>query len=288
MRDILPTFHLPRCGTINPLPADARDHLDDDPRGLIKLFEPPRRNARYVMGIDATAGLINWTRQHRNDDDLVVDNGAIEIIRCGNGHTTPDIQVAEFAAPIDPDDLADVAALLGRMYCGNSESGEALAIIEIWPGPGLLTQRRLINHYGYSNLFQQEYLNSPVPKITNSFGWESNVKTLQYLWSNGSKHLGRRLCTIKSRWLMDELADLRNEPGKTFPQPTGEQAHDDRVRALFMSIWASHNWSLGQDQQQPTKIQNDEAGINPQASDMSEMDYHDWAEERFQSLLNDH
>lgn len=283
----LPHYSLPHCGSINPLEPNDRDHLDIDPRGLIKLWEPPKSNARYVMGIDPTAGLTNWSRHHRTDDDLKTDNGVIEIIRCGNGHSTPDIQVAEYAAPIDAEDLADVAVLLGRLYCGNSEFNEALCIIEIWPGPGLLTQRRLINHYGYINFFRWEYLDAVVPKATNSFGWSSNVKTLQLLWSRGSRHLSKQLVTIKSSWLMEELSDLQNIPGKTFPQPAGEMAHDDRVRALFMSIWAAHDWALAESIPEPAPINKAQQNIDWQRSDLSLEQMFDAWETRYQEILNE-
>ncbi len=45
-----------------------------------------------------------------------------------------DIQVAEFAAPIDAEDAAGVVNFLGRMYAGASEEDQALAIIEVQPG----------------------------------------------------------------------------------------------------------------------------------------------------------
>ena len=286
--DHLPHYRLPRCGSINPLAADDPNHREIDPRGLIKLWEPPRRRARYVMGVDASAGILHWDRYHRNDEDLTTANGAIEVIRCGDGQITPDIQVAEYAAPIDAEDLADVVALLGRLYAGSSDYGEALCIIEVWPGPGLLTQRRLINHYDYTNLFRWEYLDSIIPKATNSLGWTSNTKTLQMLWSRFSRHMGKKLLKIRSNHLMDEIADLQNLPGKTFPQPAGEMAHDDRVRAMSQAIWASHGWGPGEDIPERESITRDTHKINWQASDITEEAMFEEWEEQFQRLASDY
>ena len=114
---------------------------DGDPRGIIWLYEPPSPRARYVMGVDASQGRTGWSRYNRTEDDSEIDNGAIEVIRLGTGEPghpgfTPDVQVAEYAAPIDPYDLATVANTMGRLYGGRNEDGQALAIIEVYPGPG--------------------------------------------------------------------------------------------------------------------------------------------------------
>ena len=50
-------------------------------------------------------------------------------------------------------DLGDVANAVGRMYGGDNEDGQALAIIEVWPGPGEPCQRRMISKYGYTHLY---------------------------------------------------------------------------------------------------------------------------------------
>lgn len=281
----LPSFSLPGCGVIAPLDETDPNHEDADPRGLIKLWEPPRRNARYVMGIDASVGITNWSRENRYKDDAGTDNGAIEIIRCGNGVHIPDVQVAEYAAPIDAEDLADVAVLLGRLYSGNSEMGEALTIIEIYPGPGLLTQRRMTSRYGYQNFFRQEYLNSPTPKASNSYGWTSTAQSLALLWSRFSRHYAKGLLDIHSAYLLTEMASLRPEPGQAFPQPSGARVHDDRVRAMATASWCAHDWSLGETMQEARPIDSPQRYINPQASDMTSEEYDDWAEERFQEML---
>lgn len=280
----LPYYSLPGGGDIHPLTQDSYEHMDTDPRGLIKLWEPPRPNAFYVMGVDASAGLLNWSRSSRTDDDLKTDNSVVVVIRRGL-EGVPDVQVAEYAAPIDAEELADVVALLGRLYCGASEYNEALCIIETWPGPGLLTQRRLINEFGYTNLFRWEYLDQVVTKATNAYGWQSNTKTLQLLWSRFSRHLAKGLIKINSEWLFEELSDLQNIPGKTFPQPSGELGHDDRVRAVAMAVWAAHDWSM-QEIPQPKKIEAPTRDLNPQACDMSYDAYEDWAEEKYQEMLN--
>lgn len=239
------------------------------------------------MGIDPTNGILNWSRHRRLNDDKKIDNSAIEIIRCGDGVSTPDVQVAEYASPLTAEDIVPIAVLLGRLYCGNSESGEALCIIETSPGPGMLTHQGMVQKHGYTNMWRWEYLNTLLPTVANSYGWSSNLKTLDYLWNKFSRHYGRKLLTIRSRALKSEMDDLHVDPKKTFPQPTGEMTHDDRVRAIAMACWAARDWILGDEQiPEPTRIGGDKFNINPQASDMTSEELNDLWEEQWSALLD--
>ncbi len=286
VRRQLPVYQLPRCGTILPSESDSHAHLDIDWRGLVKLWEPPRPRARYVMGIDPANGILNWGRHKRLNDDKKYDNSAIEIIRCGDGKTTPDVQVAEFAAPITAEDIVPVAVLLGRLYCGNSESGEALCIIETSPGPGMLTHQDMVQKHGYTNMWRWEYLNTLLPTVANSYGWSSNAKTLDYLWNKFSRHYGRKLLKIRSRELFSELSNLQVDPKKTFPQPCGVAIHDDRVRAIATAVWAARDWVLGDEQIPERTSVNDKKYINLQASDCSSEEMMEIWESQFSDMLN--
>src|SRR6266702_7431354 len=179
---------------------------DDDPRGVVWLYEPPLAQANYVISCDPSYGLAGWQRALRKEDDEKTDNCAIEVIRCGVGKQM-DIQVAEFAAPIDAEDAAGVVNFLGRMYAGASEEDQALAIIEVQPGPGLLTQRELINKFGYSNLFIWQHLDQMTIKPTMSYGWYSSRQSRMMLWVRGVRSIKKRECVIHSPWLVEEMTD---------------------------------------------------------------------------------
>ncbi|KKK58258.1 hypothetical protein LCGC14_3046250, partial [marine sediment metagenome] len=88
--------------------------FDGDPRGILWIYEQPQPNADYVVGVDPTLGLSSWTRYARTRDDVDTDNGAIEVIKVGK----LDVQVAEYAAPINALDLAEAANAIGRLYKG--------------------------------------------------------------------------------------------------------------------------------------------------------------------------
>lgn len=233
-------FQIPGCGVLEPIEKDAYDHSDHDARGLIKIYEPPMPRATYVIGVDPTNGLTNWSRELRSDADTRTDNGAIEVIRVGQ-QDKPDIQVAEYAAPIEPEDLADVANFLGRLYCGIDESQQALCIIEVYPGPGLRTQKEMISKYNYYNLFVWKHIDSLVSKSTNSIGWTTTPKSLRDLWGRTSRHIKRHMSIINSPWLIEEMANISMRPDMLWGESVGRK-HDDRLRAYMLATWAAHSW----------------------------------------------
>lgn len=272
--------HIPKCGIAEPL--DAHDHLDLDSRGIIKIFEPPSPKHVYAIGVDPTVGITGWSRELRTSDDYRTDNGSIEVIRVG----TPDVQVAEYAAPIDPEDLADVVNLLGRWYAGRDESGQCLCNIEVYPGPGLLTQRKLINEYHYYHLFVWKYLDTLTSKPTNSFGWTSTPKSVRDLWIRSSRHIKRGGIQLNSPWLLEEMRNCAMRPDMMWGESVGGK-HDDRLRALMLAIWCAHDWSNQIDL-------GDQQGVEPprapnwQASAMTVAQMHSEWEDAWERLSEAH
>lgn len=255
---------------------------DGDPRGLVWIYEPPQPKAAYVMGIDPTVGITSWDRSLRTEDDFKTDNGAIEIIRLGrNGK--PDVQVAEYAAPIDPEDLADVANALGRLYAGSDEDEQCLCIIEVYPGPGLLTLRKMINDYGYTRHFVWKYLDSLQTKPTNSLGWQASPKSVRDLWIRGSRHINRGDLLLRSDALTEEMTDCEQDPVKMTAKAVFGR-HDDRVRAVLLCLWAAHDWSMQVEMDTRPAVELGAPAAPWQASDMSYDRLLAAWEERFSAL----
>jgi len=250
-------FTVPKCGKIEVIP---KDQLDADPRGIVWMYEPPTRNANYCMGVDATKGIPNWDRRLRTQDDDRVDNGAIEIIRIGDGFKIPDAQVCEYAGPVDPEDLADVANALGRLYAGRSDDDQCMANIEVWPGPGWMTTKKMIHQYGYTNIWIPRYVN-----------------TLQ--------HIARGLLKVYSPSLVEEFTDCETDPVKMTAKATFGH-HDDRAIAILLAIYAAHDWTSGM-------IETEKIAAVPgsvpdwQRSDISAEGLMDAWSERFSELLED-
>ena len=181
------------------------DAADSDPRGLVHIWHPPQPGAHYVVSCDPSYGRTGWHRELRTEDDEKTDNCAIEVLRIGGKQ--PDVQVAEYAAPIDPEDAAAVVNFLGRMYGSSDEDGQALVIVEVQPGPGLLTQRELQNRFGYSNLFVWKQLDRLEVRPTLSYGWYSSRQSRQALWIRGTRHINQRRILLNSPWLVEEMTD---------------------------------------------------------------------------------
>lgn len=256
---------------------------DTDPRGLVVVMEPPSPRETYVLGCDPTVGIVGWDRRFRTRDDIKTDNGAIEIIRVGrNGK--PDVQVCEYAAPIDPEELADVANILGRLYAGNDEGGQCLCIIEVYPGPGLLTQRKMLNQHGYTNMFVWKYLDSMSVKMTTSLGWQASPKSVRDLWIRGTRHISLDKIKILSPYLAEELAHCEADELKMTAKASSGK-HDDRARAFLMAIWAAHDWSYQVEEKKVEVSTSKEPDW--QRSDVSAARMYEMWDDRFSDLLED-
>lgn len=262
----------------NVVVTKTEEQYDGDPRGLLWIWEKPNPRATYVMAIDPTVGRTGWSRSTRTNDDVRTDNGAIEMLRVGmNG--APDVQVAEYAAPIDAEDLGVVANGLGRLYSGTEEM--ALTIIEMYPGPGLLTFRMMVS-LGYSNFAPWKKLDS-LGTNNNGFGFYASPNSVKYLWLRGSRHIHNKKFEPKSEFLLEEMracAINRNQWGEA-----GGTKHDDRVRAIMLGFWAIHDWSSPVETVAPKVITGNGGVANWQASDISADKLADAWEERFNEIM---
>jgi hypothetical protein len=239
-----------RIGGSTKLTKSSDDvYADGDSRGIVWLFEPPSPRARYVIGVDAAQGRTGWSRYNRTDDDTDTDNGAIVVLRLGQREPgdpafKPDVQVAEYAAPIDPYDLAKVANALGRMYGGSNEDGQAHCIIEVYPGPGGPTQRTMMETYGYTNMYRWQYLDTGMTaeRAKFDFGWYSSKQSMMHLWTRGLRLIQRKQLIFKSTALVEEFADCEMDLVRL--RGAAAKGHDDLVMACLMALWAGHNWTF--------------------------------------------
>jgi hypothetical protein len=229
------TYSIMNVGSIVPV-----DWHDKDPRGLLWLFEKPSDKATYIVSVDPAMGKPHWQRELRTSDDEKTDNSAIEVVRAGkNG--APDVQVAEFAAPVDPYDLAIYVNFLGKLYKGK-EDEMAMCIIETYPGPGHGTQHELMEKFGYTNFFQQKYMDDPSPRSRGFGSFYAMPKDVRELWIRGTRHIISRKIKLHSPFLVEELAGCIIDREKA----RGMAAYgskDDRVSALLMAIYALHDWT---------------------------------------------
>jgi hypothetical protein len=250
--------------SIEPHTSESWEEIERDPRGLLLMWEPPEKDATYIMGGDPTQGITGWSRGTRTDGDHKVDNAALEIFKVdgireglftenARGERVPDydpvtkmrrylyrdVQVAEFAAPCDAVEFARVANVLGRIYAGDQED-QCQFIYEAWPGPGMLTTQELLR-LGYANLWMWEYIDS-IAEETTRIGWRSTRESQKLLWYRARRHLMNRSALIHSKFLLDEYANAEIDLEKMRAR-AAYGYHDDRFMAANLCFWAGHAWT---------------------------------------------
>jgi len=226
---------------IAPLPASE---IDLDPRGILFMYEQPRPTASYFISGDPTVGKTGWSRWNRTDDDMDIDNAALQVLRKG---PIVDVQVAEFAAPVDAVEFAPILNAVGRLYRGNDEEGMAPMIVEA-TGPGAVTIRELIDRFQYTNQFLWHYYGGTMsPQAAghgNKVGWYSSRSANKDLWMRGSHHIHKGLVKLYSTHTIEEMADCLAD-SYTLIGEARHGRHDDRVFSLLLALWLAHGWSTG-------------------------------------------
>lgn len=236
------------------------DDIDADPRGLLLMWEEPLSWAKYIMGCDPSVGLTGWTRGGRISGDEKTDNGVIEVYRVDAqrkpklkdgkpimdpltkeiSYVYQDLQVAEFAAPLDGVEIARVCNVVGRIYAG-SEGDQCELIYESYPGPGMLTTQELLR-LNYANLWMWERIADGQAEQTDRTGWYSTTESQKILWLRSRRHLIGDKAIIRSKWCYQEYENAVLDPVKMRAK-ADYGFHDDRVQASNMCFWAGHKWT---------------------------------------------
>ena len=226
------------------------EEIQKDPRGILLLWEPPIPGIRYKLGLDAAEGRTGWSRATRSDSDHKIDNSVVEVFKPNgakelvykeeNKKKVPDIdpntgkqrvryrdvQVAEFAAPCDYNEIAGIAYILGSMYA-HPEEEQAELILESWPGVGMLTMQELLR-LNYSNLWHWEYFADAQATETPWIGWKSTERSLKLLWMRSRRHIMQGNTLIRSSFLKDEYANAEMDMVKMRAKASYGY-HDDRL-----------------------------------------------------------
>lgn len=264
--------------TIAPTSCD-----DDDERGLLWVWEEPSATQTYIVSIDPTVGRPGWTREFRTEADVDTDNAAIEVFRAGRAGG-PDVQVAEYAAPVDAIDVAPTVAHIGLLYGSHQEDGQALIIGEV-TGPGAVTLRELVDRYNYTNLWRWTQWGTAQVHRTQQFWWYSSRSANKDLWMRGSHHIHKRRVVLRSKWLVEEFADIVGDVYLLIGEARYGR-HDDRAMSTLFNLWAMHDWST-REELEPLDRPIDLNEPNWQASAMSVDDVTDAWNERFAQLSGD-
>jgi len=267
-------------------------------RGIVWMFEEPKHNATYIIGVDPAQGIGGWDRTVPRDDEEN-DNSAIEVFRIGRREervkdsdgkekiisVPTDYQVAEFAAPVDYETTAALVNALGRLYRGTGRMGVAHAIIEVYPGPGWMVEKQLISKYGYLNFYTRKHIDTLLPSETKGIGWIANRQSVRDLWIHGVRHVGNHGVVLRSPWLLSEMETT--EPIKFMEYRSEAQSgfHDDRLRAAMLVWWAAHDLSSQIRAQTEVTVEKNKKPTNWQSSDLSSDSLNDEWNKRFRDIM---
>lgn len=287
MTNFPPVIGIGTRGKIEKYPESEIAQWDRrDPRGILWMWEAPDPQERYILGVDPTFGRTGWNRYSSTEEDLATDNGVICVLKRGRRGNLS-MQVAEYAAPVDPFELAYVANIIGRVYGQGDEDTDhqALMIIEGFPGPGPSFNRQ-IQELGYGNLWAWQYFADRNVKPTQAIGWQATDRTNQQLWAKVSRHLIQGKTIVRSPALVEEYADLVILPGKYWASTLSHRRHDDRARAHCLALWAEQGWDLESESTEEPVLTDPGDGLVEWAhTDMSAAEIHEAWNERFEMLM---
>ncbi len=218
------------------LEAIHKGDFDDDPNGRFLQFEEPKKNYRYVLGVDVATG-------------VGLTNSVIHVLRVGTMYE-PYTQVGEFACNfLDPHALAPIIDFLGRRYWNDDDDLPALACIEC-NNAGESTQYDLMTLYNYPNIFIWKVYDKAGNLLTNKLGWWTTPRTRRKIVLFGSRLLKSSMWHINSPWFIDEMADFELQRGVGNMLLDSEMeaiarhkpgALDDRLMAGFIAVWCAQD-----------------------------------------------
>jgi hypothetical protein len=201
-----------------------------DPVGKILIWEHPRLNSVYGMGIDPSDGLGRETS----------DNAVLEIIKKGTIEYK-DKQVCEFASPELPQSLLwPYAHALGTYY---SPQEQLLIAPEINKGTELLTALVAKGWQNIVKIYDSNVIGQDLSSV-RKYGFETNNRTRPDLINKFNAFIIGEWIELYSMKLIEELKDLTksrtiSQLGSTMREKIlGDK--DDRFMAMGIILYSIH------------------------------------------------
>lgn len=177
--------------------------------GPLRIYEPPKAGAQYVIGADASEGVSHG------------DNSGVQVLRL------PDLaQVAVYQEPLEPDDLAYLLDALGRTY------NMARIAVET-NGPGYATNLTLSKVLHYPMLYRRESFDTLTKTYQEKVGWHSNRQSKTILITDLRGSFRDDLIIFRDLETLEELMHYVEIDGKL---QAASGYHDDLVIALGLAL----------------------------------------------------
>lgn len=218
-----PVFDVDRLAALHTVDPDrfqvvvhARKNTDlvTAPYGELSVWEHPRPDGVYVVGVDVSEGL-----SHGDFSAFfVIEARSREVVATWHGH-------------IDPDILGHVVAEIGWRY--NS------CLVAVENNNHGLTTLKSMQRYGYKNLYMQRRLAQRAAQPTEILGWRTTASSKPLAIDELAAALRDDEVILRCQYTIAELKSfVRDANGRMHGSP-----HDDRVMALAIT-WQmlKHVW----------------------------------------------
>lgn len=178
------------------------------------VWEMPEVGQIYYLGADPGHGIPD------------ADRSAICIWKIPRHPLHPYVQVAEYQGYADPTKFAKMISMLGNFY------NEC----EIAPECNTITQviADLLNIHSYPSIYRWRRNDKLKGRFTNYFGWETNVKSRNYIMSRFRTTMNQDLIVIRSSRLIEECFDFVDDGTGRFE--SSDQAWDDTLFSAMIAL----------------------------------------------------
>jgi len=185
--------------------------------GHVQLWDVPKADHRYVIGIDVSEGIEGGDRSAA----VVLDRDDYKIVAFWHGLAAPD-------------KFARYCVQLGKYY------NKAILCPEVnASGLSVLNEFRRL---GYKNLYSRKEYENIDKKFIYKLGWRTTSKTRPLLINELHKIIRERQLRMHSNDILNELTTfVYNDAGKA---EALSGCHDDLVIALGIAMWCHQELSL--------------------------------------------
>jgi hypothetical protein len=195
-------------------------NFNEEPLGLLLMWEGPQSDHQYVIGVDTSEGLGQ-------------DRCAVEVNRVGTNQRS-DEQVAEWCGNVNGLELAPILYSIGKLY--TVSGNEPLMVIEV--NRGDVVQMELRTKYDWSCFYQQRYYDKVRGGWSQRLGWNTNADTRPKMLARAIQQIKAYQWRINSPWLIDEISDFEYD-AQRMKMKAAVNCHDDRVIAAFIALYCS-------------------------------------------------
>lgn len=189
--------------------------FEENPKGPVKIWIPPKVGHDYVIGADVAEGISNTEDSKERDASCayVLDRQTAELVACWHGRVDGD----QFGRQLD---------LLGRFY-----NQAFIGVEKNYQGLAPLIMLRDLN---YPYLYYREKIGLAADKMTGELGWRTDRFTRPMMIEEASKWLRERRLIIYDEDLVGEMMSFVR-----YPDGQGRaaaSAFDDRVMSMMIAI----------------------------------------------------